>query len=182
MTHPSVIHDITEGSPCCDCLEAVLHLVGILVGMTFVVPRRGGRYEIRESIYSKDGPRARSLSNFAILTEEVLAKAARRSSCPFDREGVITSARRAGAPIHELVRASAGTWPPAPQAGEFVRAARRFAAHAGDGRPSRAEDPGASLEQLLRFAEEVRRHSPRRRHEPLAFPVLSRASGSADAS
>jgi len=147
--------------------------------MTFVVPRRGGRFEIRESIHTTSGPRARTLANFAVLTEVVLSKAAQRSLRPFDRDAVITSARRSGAPILGVEQAGAGSPASSRQAGDFVGAATRFASLAGDGRPRHVEDPGATLVQLLRFAEEVQRHSPRRHLEPLTFPVLSRATARA---
>jgi hypothetical protein len=149
--------------------------------MAFVVRRRDGRFEIRESIYTKSGPRARSLGNFAALTEQVLSKAGQRASRPFDREAVIASAIRSGSPVFDVSRAHGVSSPTSHQAADFAPAARRFAVRAGDvRRPPLVADPGTSLAQLLRFADEVRRHSPRRRSEPLVFPVLSRAKVEAD--
>ena len=40
--------------------------------MAYVVARPRGRFEIRESVHTPKGPRARSLANFAHLTDEVL--------------------------------------------------------------------------------------------------------------
>ena len=67
--------------------------------MAYVVARRNGRFEVRESLHTPDGPRARSLAGFDVLTDEVLAKAARRARRPFDVEAVLASGRRAGAPV-----------------------------------------------------------------------------------
>ncbi len=48
----------------------------MLPGMAFVVARPKGRFEIRESVHTPQGPRARSLANFKDLDEEVLDKRA----------------------------------------------------------------------------------------------------------
>ena len=69
----------------------------MVVGMAYVVVRPKGRFEIRESLHTPDGPRARSLAGFDVLTDGVIAKAARRAQRPFDVEAVLASARRAGA-------------------------------------------------------------------------------------
>ncbi len=63
--------------------------------MAYVVARPRGRFEIRESVHTAKGPRARSLANFADLTDDVLATARDRASRPFDPEAVRASARRA---------------------------------------------------------------------------------------
>jgi hypothetical protein len=52
--------------------------------MAYVVGRSAGRFEIRESVHTTKGPRARSLANFGILTDQVLAVAAGRAERPFD--------------------------------------------------------------------------------------------------
>lgn len=140
--------------------------------MAFVVPRRGGRFEIRESIHTEAGPRARSLASFAVLTEAVLTKAARRSSRPFDREAVVASAIRVGARTVDVERA-AGASMSRTEPVDFVHAARRFASQSAHGPRPLSMDPGVALEQLLRFADEVRRTSPPHEIEPEAFPVLS---------
>ncbi len=63
--------------------------------MTYVVARPKGRFEIRESVHTPKGPRARSLANFTQLTDEVLARPARRASRPFDAECGAAAARAA---------------------------------------------------------------------------------------
>ncbi len=62
--------------------------MGNIVGMAYVVARPRGRFEIRESVHTPKGPRARSLANFAHLDDEVLDRARRRASRPFDTEAV----------------------------------------------------------------------------------------------
>jgi len=69
--------------------------------MAYVVRRPAGRWEIRESVVTRDGPRARSLASFRVLDGGVLDRATARARRPFDRERVLASARRAGAPIED---------------------------------------------------------------------------------
>jgi len=137
--------------------------------MAYVVARPKGRFEIRESIHTPAGPRARSLAGFDVLTDEVLAKAKRRAQRPFDAEAVLASGGRAGAPA----AVSAG---PENRASltRFVEASRRMAQTLQRPPATRSTDPGAALIGLLGFAETVRHSQPARPFEPLAFPVLAR--------
>jgi hypothetical protein len=136
--------------------------------MAYVVRRRSGRYEIRESFHTARGPRARTLAGFGALTNEVLAAAARRAQRPFDAEAVIGSARRAAAPVRV---ATSG----AQRARErFLAASRGMSDRLGQPPPKRARaDAGAALIELLGFADTVRAGQPPRPFEPLAFPPLS---------
>jgi hypothetical protein len=65
--------------------------------MAYVVRRPKGRYEIRESVHTDRGPRARSLAAFVELDDDVLARAEAAAATPFRADDVRTSARRAGA-------------------------------------------------------------------------------------
>jgi hypothetical protein len=137
--------------------------------MAYVVARPRGRFEIRESLHTPDGPRARSLAGFDVLSDAVLAKAARRAQRPFDAKAVLASGRRAGAPT--LVGAGGE--------GEdsrvrFVEASRRMARALGRPPVRRPVDPGAALIDLLGFADAVTRNQPPRLPARLEFPVLSR--------
>jgi hypothetical protein len=138
------------------------------VGMAFVVARPNGRFEVRESLHTPDGPRARSLAGFDVLTDEVLAKAARRAERPFDMGAVLASARRAGAPVTAARRDT----PDLPN--RFVEASRRMALALQRPPVLRPADPGTALIDLLGFADAVALNQPVRPFEPLAFPVLSR--------
>jgi hypothetical protein len=140
--------------------------------MAYVVARPKGRFEIRESVHTPDGPRARSLAGFDVLTEAVLAKAARRAQRPFDVEAVLASGRRAGAPA----RVGAGGEADAQR--RFVEASRRMARRLQRPPAVRPADPGAVLIDLLGFADAVARHQPPRPPAPLEFPVLSRLAKS----
>ena len=137
--------------------------------MAYVVARPKGRFEIRESLHTPDGPRARSLAGFHVLTDEVLAKAARRAQRHFDVGAVLASGRRAGAP------ATVGSGGEAAARGRFVGASRRMA-QSMQQRPTalRPDDPGAALIDLLGFADAVKRSQPPRPSAPLEFPVLLR--------
>jgi len=137
--------------------------------MAYVVARPKGRFEIRESLHTPDGPRARSLAGFDVLTDAVLAKAARRAQRPFDIEAVLASGRRAGAPAR--VEAEGET----DDARErFVGASRRMARALQRPPARRPVDPGAALIELLGFADAVTLNQPPRPAAPLKFPVLSR--------
>src|SRR4051812_10982215 len=69
--------------------------------MAYVVRRPRGRWELRESVVTPEGPRARSLASFRVLDNDVLDRAATHARRPFDRGRVLASARRAGAPIED---------------------------------------------------------------------------------
>jgi hypothetical protein len=152
--------------------------------MAFVIARRGGRFEIRESVQTQRGPRARTLANFSVLTEEVLRRAAGRASREFDQASVIASAIRRGAPLaigladEEQIGAVAG----ASSSARFVTSARRFSQAIQDG-PWRAErDSGEVLIDLIGFADEVTRHKPPRTPTPLEYPALNQLAASRTAS
>jgi hypothetical protein len=139
--------------------------------MAYVVARPKGRFEIRESVHTPKGPRARSLANFASLTDEVLERARRRASRPFDVEAVRAAARAAAAigdgdltPGHER-----------PGTRQFVEASRRMA-RTLERVPavSARQDPGDALIDLLGLVAQVGAFRPPRHPEPLQFPVLGR--------
>lgn len=168
--------------------------------MAYVVARPNGRFEIRESVHTEQGPRARSLANFARLTDEVVTTARSRARRPFDADAVRASARRAGSPV-AAGRRSTSTAPPRPpretspprralspsEARRFVASSRRMAADvaASTRRPTTRRDPGDVLIDLLNFAEQVTPFTPARVPEPLGFPPLAevvRAAGRKDLS
>jgi len=140
--------------------------------MAYVVARPKGRFEVRESVHTPKGPRARSLVGFDVLTEEVLAAAAERAGRPFDIAAIIASAKRAGARVEKGTSIAQGV---RGSSQRFVEASRRMALSmqqkAGSSNPT---DPGAALIDLLGFTDQVTRSQPPRPFEPLAFPVLSR--------
>src|SRR5580704_15316332 len=139
--------------------------------MAYVVTRPGGRFEIRESLHTPNGPRARSLAGFDVLTDAVLAKAARRAQRPFDVGAVLASGRRAGAP--ETVGAGGNTDDDDSRR-RFVDASRRMAQTLRRPPTLRPVDPGVVLIDLLGFVDVVTRNQPPRPPAPLEFPVLSR--------
>ena len=146
-------------------------VVGNIVGMAYVVTRPKGRFEIRESVHTARGPRARSLANFAQLTDEVLATAEVRASRPFDAGAVRASARRAGVPVRTRRRRQ-GTIGAA-EARHFVESSRRMAASL-ETRPTApvVRDPGDALIDLLGLVAQVKAFTPDRAPEPLGFPPL----------
>jgi hypothetical protein len=136
--------------------------------MTYVVARRGGRFEIRESLHTANGPRSRTLAGFDVLTDDVLAAAARRARRPFDADATIRSGRRAGARVRV---ATSG----ASRARErFLTGSKTMASTLGQPPPTGARaDAATALLELLGFADTIRAGQPPRPFEPLAFPVLA---------
>lgn len=143
--------------------------------MAYVVARKGGRFEIRESLHTSKGPRARTLAGFRILTNDVLLDAAQRAQRPFDPQAVIGSGRRAGAQVQVAI----------PDTGlsrdRFLLSTRRMAHSLRQPRSqSEAVDPGTALIELLGFADTVMASQPPRPFEALAFPPLRRIAEQSD--
>jgi hypothetical protein len=137
--------------------------------MAYVVARPKGRFEIRESVHTPKGPRARSLANFAVLTDDVVQRARRRAIRPFDAVAVRAAAVRVSAeravevPRHEQREMR-----------RFVETSRRMATTL-ERVPDVAsrQDPGDALIGLLGFVDAVAPHTPSREPEPLTFPPLA---------
>jgi hypothetical protein len=137
--------------------------------MAYVVARRGGRFEIRESLHTAEGPRSRTLAGFSVLTDDVLSAAARRAQRPFDSDAVLRSGRRAGARV-QVARSGAGR-----VRDRFLASSKQMADSVSRPPANVARgDAGAALLELLGFADMVRAGQPPRPREPLAFPVLVR--------
>jgi hypothetical protein len=135
--------------------------------MAYVVSRPRGRFEIRESVHTPKGSRARSLASFKELDDEVLAKARRRASRPFDADAVLASAARAVAPARTARHRQ-------PEMRRFVESARRMAATLeGVPEPAARRDPGDALIDLLDFVARATASRPPRPPEPLRFPPLA---------
>jgi hypothetical protein len=147
--------------------------------MTYVVGRPNGRFEIRESVHTHKGPRARSLANFSLLTDEVLARAAGRATRPFDAGAVLGAAQRAGAPMPTPTptRTATANGPgagPGRSRRSFVASSRRMARSLGTRPAPGRPDPGDALIDLLGFVAQITPFRPARAPEPLRFPPLGR--------
>jgi hypothetical protein len=141
--------------------------VGNLVGMAYVVARPKGRFEIRESVHTAQGPRARSLANFSHLTDDVLEAAQRRATRPFDATAVRASSARAATQTQRNQ---------SPEMRRFVEASRRMAdaLESRPPRPGTMQDPGDALIGLLGLVAQVSAFRTPRAPEPLGFPPLAR--------
>jgi hypothetical protein len=139
--------------------------------MTYVVGRPNGRFEIRESVHTEKGPRARSLANFSLLTDEVMARAAGRATRPFDAGAVLGAARRAGAPTPTANGPGVGR---ERSRRTFVASSRRMARSLGPKPAAGRPDPGDALIDLLGFVAQITPFRPARAPEPLRFPPLAR--------
>ena len=69
--------------------------------MAFIVSRKNGSWEIRETRSTPNGPRSATLVSFRELNDEVLERAQSRSSKPLEPASLRRLALRAGAPVTE---------------------------------------------------------------------------------
>ncbi len=67
--------------------------------MAYIVARKTGAWEIRESHSTDAGPRSRTLASFRMLTPAVIERARTRSSKDLNEDELRKAARRAGAPV-----------------------------------------------------------------------------------
>ncbi len=152
---------------------------------------RGTRYEIRESVSTPVGPRARTLVTFRTLTADVLAHAAGRARRSFDPDLLRARAAALGVPRREhaaaatastlLAQLRAGeTLPPALVA-ELRRVLPRRRAEPLDSLAGAVEwigvddeTRGRTLRDLLDVASRV---PVRSRPAALSFPRLSSSGG-----
>jgi hypothetical protein len=67
--------------------------------MAFVVATKPGRYEVRESVSTPQGPRSRTLASFREMTPEVVQKVQAKANKPPTAAELTRSALRAGAPV-----------------------------------------------------------------------------------
>jgi hypothetical protein len=156
-------------------------LPATLVGMAYIVARPNGRFEIRESVHTPKGPRARSLVNFDRFTEEILERARARASRPFDSASVRDAAMRATTatdPAGDLTPADTASTIPRheqPENRRFVEASRRMV-QSLERLPdsARRRDPGAVLIDLFEFVANVSSSPPTGPPKPLRFPPLAR--------
>ena len=139
-----------------------------IVGMAYVVARPKERFEIRESVHTPKGPRARTLANFAVLTDAVVAAAQARATRPFDAVAVRAAAGRAGAPVELPLN------PDDAAVRRFVEASRRMADMLDRTPTGHRRDPGESLIELLGFADQITAFRPTGEAERLSFPPLAR--------
>jgi hypothetical protein len=130
--------------------------------MAYVVARPKGRFEIRESVHTPKGPRARSLANFAHLTDAVLATAGDRATRPFDADAIRRAAARAGATTTR------------PDMRRFVASSRRMADSLEPRPASPRTDPGDALIDLLGLVAQIAPFQPARTTGPLRYPPLAR--------
>jgi len=162
--------------------------------MAFVTATKNGRYEIRESRSTPDGPRSRTLASFKELDEEAIEKARARAESPLDAEQLRRAALRVGAPLaprpvdraaRELLGRLAKGEQPSPMVKRLLSAALESADGEVAHRPGEVSDAarsasewidagpeerGEALEDLLRLTDAL---PLRRRPAAIGFPRLS---------
>lgn len=153
--------------------------------MAYVVPRRSGGWELRESRATPAGPRARTLASFKTLDGETIDHAIRRASRPLPAEAIRRAATRAGAPIAWDLPDAAGAEllrrllrhreQPAPAVKRLLLAALGGSVEITDAERQAAEwigatttERGETLVDLLSLADAL----PSRRSGELTFPRL----------
>lgn len=158
----------------------------------YATSRRGGTWELRESVSTPAGPRSRTLASFRTLTPAVIERVRARSTQPVDAAAVRHAAVRAGAPVAasdadraagELLAALAHGRAPrtalrsllADALGEATRQTPSDSARAAAGWvAASARERGEALRDLLLLADRL---PPPRTRPTQAFPHI--ASGRA---
>jgi hypothetical protein len=160
--------------------------------MAYIVARKTGTWEIRESRSTASGPRSRTLAGFrSSLTPEAIERAQERSTRRLDADELRKAARRAGAPVAApasdlaaaelLAELAAGRRPRAPLARLLAEALSADVDRpAGNAQAAAAwiaaspERRGETLRDLLLLVD----HLPRARtRERARFPrIASRAA------
>lgn len=118
--------------------------------MAYVVAAKGGRFEIRESAQTPNGPRSRTLTSFRELNDAAIEKAREKAGKPVDTDALRRGARRAGAPVARPVA---------------DRAARELISELAKGRPLDPPLRHMLLDLLRRGFEDGPVDSPRQEAE-----------------
>ena len=155
--------------------------------MAFVTAAKNGRYEIRESRSTPDGPRSRTLASFKELDQKAIEKAISRAGSPLDEAQIRRAALRSGAPVapspvdraaRELLARLAKGEEPSPMVKRLLLdALQADAAPVSDAARAASEwidtdagERGEALADLLRLTDAL---PVRRRPEKIGFPRLA---------
>lgn len=157
--------------------------------MAFIVPRKNGAWEIRESRTTPSGPRSTTLATFRELTDDVLSRAQDRADQPLDDDELRRAALRAGAPVAA---------PPADRAAQQLlgelsrgrkprRALRRLLASSVDSSDGGLSDAALAVQEWIGISPKERGETLRelllladalpqgRRPDQISFPRLNTA-------
>jgi hypothetical protein len=126
--------------------------------MAFIVPRKSGAWEIRETRSTPTGPRSTTLASFRELNDEVIEQARARATKPTGAGELRRAALRVGAPIARppvdsaasklLAELSKGQRP--------RRALRRLLADAADSRDAGLSDAARAAQEWVAATPEER--------------------------
>ncbi|HEU4393862.1 MAG TPA: hypothetical protein VFR04_09565 [Solirubrobacterales bacterium] len=144
--------------------------------MAFIVPTKSGRFEIRESRSTPDGPRSRTLVSFKELTEEAIEKAQARAAKPLNADQLRMAAVRAGAPVASdpTDRAARGLLAKLAKGQKLDPMLKRLLsdALADEDRSDRPRDPSSTVSDSARSVSEWIDASPRERGDALKDLLL----------
>lgn len=157
--------------------------------MAFIVPRKNGSWEIRETRSTPDGPRSTTLATFRELNDDAIERAKARASGELDGDELRHVALRAGAPVEQppVDRAARQLLAELSMGRKPQRGLRRLLADAVDPRDAGLSDAaraaqewvaatprqrGDTLVDLLELADAL---PQRRRPDRIAFPRLGPA-------
>lgn len=142
--------------------------------MAYLVKRGSNRWEFRESSWTPQGPRSRTLASFRRMSDDVADEAAAAARHPLSRRDLWQLARRAAVPeaaqppnaaARVILAGAARGVLPSPGLRDLLRRAFDGSPEAGIGRwiGATAEQRGVALYELLRLADAF----PPRPHAPL---------------
>jgi hypothetical protein len=126
--------------------------------MAYIVPRKNGSWEIRETCSTPDGPRSSTLASFRELSDEIIERAQGRAAKPIDAEELRRAALRSGAPIEEPLadRAASQLLGELGKGRKPRRALRRLLADAIDGSDAGVSDAARAAQEWVAASPEER--------------------------
>jgi hypothetical protein len=144
--------------------------------MAFVVPTKSGRFEVRESRSTPDGPRSRTLVSFKELTEEAIEKAQARAAKPLSADQLRAAALRAGAPVapdptDRIARSLLAKLAKGQKLDPMLKRLLRDALD-DENRSDRPRDPSSAVSDSARSVSEWVDASPRERGDTLRDLLL----------
>jgi hypothetical protein len=126
--------------------------------MAFIVPRKNGTWEIRETRSTPAGPRSTTLATFRELSDEVIEQAQARAAHPIDPGELRQAALRVGAPIaRPLIDSAASKLLAELSMGRRPRRAlRRLLADAANSRDAGLSDAARAAQEWVAATPEER--------------------------
>jgi hypothetical protein len=139
--------------------------------MAYVVKKASGRFEIRESRLTENGPRSRTLVTFKVLTQDSLKLLKTRSKRPYSETKLIKQAIQKGAPVSFIESQSKSI---SDTYKHFLKASKNMSSSIKATKSTRPKSPDTVLIELLRFVDTLNKTQNRPFDRKLKYPILTK--------